>query len=126
MKFRACVFSILLSMFIAAPTFAGQFRKPVLYTVGTEPQQVIAADFNHDGNLDLVVILDLVVLEKAPGRSGPEAHYSFGASRMGSTPSVTVTLFSPCVPPVTIGSAVPMISIEYVPIGVPAPALASI
>jgi hypothetical protein len=55
MKFRARVFPILLVMFISASGFAGQFRKPVLYTVGTEPQEVVVADFNHDGNLDLVV-----------------------------------------------------------------------
>jgi hypothetical protein len=48
------VFSVLLGALASAPAFAGQFRKPVLYTVGVEPQQVVAADFNHDGNLDLV------------------------------------------------------------------------
>ena len=35
--------------------FCVQFRQPVLYTVGVEPQQVVVADFNHDGIQDLVL-----------------------------------------------------------------------
>jgi hypothetical protein len=44
-------------MFVLFTTYAfsAQFRKPVLYTVGVEPQQTVVADFNHDGNLDLVM-----------------------------------------------------------------------
>jgi hypothetical protein len=33
----------------------GTFEPPVNYTVGTAPSSIAAADFNHDGNLDLVV-----------------------------------------------------------------------
>lgn len=33
----------------------GTFQAPVLYGAGNEPDTVVAADLNHDGNLDLVV-----------------------------------------------------------------------
>src|SRR5262249_49800980 len=36
------------------PVFAAQFQRPVLYTVGEEPQQIVIADFNNDGVLDLL------------------------------------------------------------------------
>src|SRR5215469_6623655 len=35
------------------PAFAGGFRSPVLYAVGSEPQVVMAADFRGQGTLDL-------------------------------------------------------------------------
>jgi FG-GAP-like repeat len=34
---------------------AGQFKKPVYYKIGSLPLQMISADFNSDGNLDLAV-----------------------------------------------------------------------
>jgi len=33
----------------------GTFKPPVLYSAGDEPVAIATADFNHDGNLDLVV-----------------------------------------------------------------------
>jgi FG-GAP-like repeat len=33
----------------------GTFRKPVYYTAGIGSESITAADFNHDGNLDLAV-----------------------------------------------------------------------
>jgi hypothetical protein len=33
----------------------GTFRPPVQYPVGDQPFSIVAADFNHDGNLDLAV-----------------------------------------------------------------------
>ena len=43
----------------AAPCAAQQFAPPVYYTVGikgAQPEQMVTADFNHDGKLDLAVI----------------------------------------------------------------------
>jgi hypothetical protein len=40
---------------VAPDAVAGQFKAPVYYKVANYPYQVIAADFNHDGNLDLAV-----------------------------------------------------------------------
>lgn len=37
----------------ASPTLAGGFKAPVLYTVGSEPQVVVAADFRNNNTLDL-------------------------------------------------------------------------
>ena len=39
----------------ASDASAGQFKPAVYYKVANTPAQVIAADFNHDGNLDLAV-----------------------------------------------------------------------
>jgi VCBS repeat protein len=39
----------------ASDASAGQFKPAVYYKVANYPYQVIAADFNHDGNLDLAV-----------------------------------------------------------------------
>jgi hypothetical protein len=44
---------VLLSLCLATPASA-QFKKPTLYTVGVEPQLVVAADVNHDGHIDLI------------------------------------------------------------------------
>ena len=33
----------------------GTFQRPVQYKVGEQPTSIVAADFNHDGNLDLAV-----------------------------------------------------------------------
>ena len=66
MKLRVVVLAILVGMVTSTTAFGSQFRKPVLYSVGMEPQQVIVADFNHDGKLDLVApdftSLDISVL----------------------------------------------------------------
>lgn len=54
MKVIYSLFLILLSLLCApSANAASQFKKPTFYTVGLEPQVVIAADFNHDGILDL-------------------------------------------------------------------------
>jgi hypothetical protein len=39
---------------------ASQFKRPAFYAVGMEPQVVIAADFNHDGKLDLALLISLL------------------------------------------------------------------
>lgn len=53
---RSVYHSLLIALGVlcaASALFASQFKKPTLYAVGVEPQQVVTADFNHDGNLDL-------------------------------------------------------------------------
>jgi len=40
---------------VAPSAAAGQFKKPVYYKLNGGPYQIISADFNHDGNLDLAV-----------------------------------------------------------------------
>jgi len=40
---------------LAPSAAAGQFKKPVYYELNGGPYQIISADFNNDGNLDLAV-----------------------------------------------------------------------
>jgi hypothetical protein len=40
---------------LVATAAARQFKKPVYYNLDAQPYQIISADFNHDGNLDLAV-----------------------------------------------------------------------
>ena len=54
MKYAYSPFLIVLSLLCTGSALAAsQFKMPTFYPVGMEPQVVIAADFNHDGNLDL-------------------------------------------------------------------------
>jgi len=54
MKSSTWLFVVLAAVLSVPSAFAAQFHRPVLYTVGEEPQQVVIADFNHDGVLDLL------------------------------------------------------------------------
>src|SRR5271170_7073722 len=48
------VLLVLAGLTAAAPhAAAGQFKKPAYYKLNEAPYQIIAADFNGDGNLDL-------------------------------------------------------------------------
>jgi hypothetical protein len=51
MKRFYCLLVVVMSLFCAAAW--ARFSKPTLYTVGEEPEIVVAADFNNDGKLDL-------------------------------------------------------------------------
>jgi hypothetical protein len=58
----------------------GTFRPAVNYAAGTSPTSLVAADFNHDGNLDLAVANSLsdyvsILLGNGDGtfRAGPQA-----------------------------------------------------
>ena len=56
MRGRSRAFFVLVWMAMLAPSAtASQFKRAVFYNVANRPYQVIAADFNHDGNLDLAV-----------------------------------------------------------------------
>jgi hypothetical protein len=58
-EMRRMAWTLLLALVctaVAAPgATAAQFKKAVYYKIANRPYQVIAADFNHDGNLDLAV-----------------------------------------------------------------------
>ena len=58
--------SALVLWFAMPVSAAAPFRKAKIYQVGLEPQQVIAADFNNDGKLDLATVdftsLDVSIL----------------------------------------------------------------
>jgi hypothetical protein len=51
----ALLLSVTVVTALAPSAGAGQFRKPVYYKVGFFNWSVVAADFHHDGNLDLAV-----------------------------------------------------------------------
>jgi hypothetical protein len=58
----------------------GTFRREASYTVGSAPTSLVAADFNHDGNLDLAVANSLsdyvsILLGNGDGtfRAGPQS-----------------------------------------------------
>jgi hypothetical protein len=54
MKYLYRLLSVVLTLFCTSSLVAAsQFKKPAFYAVGMEPQVVVAADFNNDGNLDL-------------------------------------------------------------------------
>jgi hypothetical protein len=49
---------LLLSLLVALPSAAQQFNPPSYYKIGpsgAEPAQIVTADFNRDGNLDLAI-----------------------------------------------------------------------
>src|SRR5271155_2223215 len=51
------VLLVLAGLAAAAPnTLAGQFKKPVYYELNGDPYQIVSADFNGDGKLDLAVV----------------------------------------------------------------------
>ena len=60
-------------------------------------------------------------IEKPRYQSGPHTIvHSLGGPTMGSTVSETVVRFVPCVSPYAIGSAFPVIWMEYFPVAIPA------
>jgi hypothetical protein len=50
---QGSLLSVVCLVFAASAPVAAQFKKPTTYPVGAEPQMVVTADFNNDGNLDL-------------------------------------------------------------------------
>jgi hypothetical protein len=65
---------------------AGQFKAPVYYPAPGLPVAVVAADFNHDGNLDLAVAdFGNEVVETLLGRGD-------GSFRKGESISINVPL----------------------------------
>ena len=51
-----CVFRLLLAVVcVVSPVAAEQFGKATYYRAGLRPSQVVTADFNNDGNLDLAM-----------------------------------------------------------------------
>jgi hypothetical protein len=52
----ALLLSVTVVTALAPGAEAGQFRKPVYYKLNGDPYQIISADFNNDGNLDLAVV----------------------------------------------------------------------
>ena len=76
------MFLLVLGMFCLVPTLAlSQFKKPVLYQVGSQPYGAAVADFNHDGKLDLA-IPDVspgaisILLGKSNGTFRPSQQYA--------------------------------------------------
>jgi hypothetical protein len=68
------------------PRLAGQFKAPVYYPAPGLPVAVVAADFNHDGNLDLAVAdFGNEVVETLLGRGD-------GSFRKGESISINVPL----------------------------------
>lgn len=55
MKRVIWILSTLLGLLLPSDLLAGQFKKPVYYSVPGLPFAVVTADFNNDGNLDLAV-----------------------------------------------------------------------
>jgi hypothetical protein len=56
MKQLSSLLLVALGLFCTASSpAASQFKKPVFYQVGSQPYGAAAADFNHDGKLDLAV-----------------------------------------------------------------------
>jgi len=51
----ALLLSVTVVTALAPSAAAGQFKKPVYYELNDVPYQIISADFNHDGALDLAV-----------------------------------------------------------------------
>lgn len=49
------LFGLLAASCLLPPFAVSQFKKPVIYPVGSQPYPGAIADFNHDGNLDLAI-----------------------------------------------------------------------
>jgi hypothetical protein len=61
----------------------GTFQTPVLYPIGNQPSDIRVADFNHDGNPDLVVLVVTgvsVLLGNANGTFQPSVSYTLPVS----------------------------------------------
>jgi len=66
----------------------GSFLAPAAYPVGNSPQGVVAADFNHDGKIDLAVVNSSdntvsILLNNGNGTFAPQVAYAVGATPTG-------------------------------------------
>jgi hypothetical protein len=70
----------------------GAFASPVAYPVGNNPGAMVAADFNHDGKLDLAVVNNndntvSILLGNGNGTFAPQVTYAIGAQGGSGVPN---------------------------------------